>query len=546
MLVNDYDVGAIFQDIEIELIKSMKRTLGAHEAWEKAEGFQWEQWQAKKIREIRRYRAHNMSIMSSYTDKLDKAIKEDLRKQFLEGGRKVDNEIKKAIEKGFKLSQGTPSDDFFQGNNSKLGRLINAINNDFKDAQNAALRQMDDVYRKTIFKTEVYLGSGATTVDKAIDMATKDFLAAGINCITYADGRNINIASYAQMAVRTANKRVYLMGEGERRKEWGVSLVLVSQYMQCSPLCLPWQGKIYIDDVYSGGSVTDGDYPLLSTAISGHLFHPNCRHTMSTYFEGINDPPELMDKEEIGVAYEKAKQQTGINRNIQKYKRLKEGSQDTENIKKYDSKLKEWQAKKDDISKNKLNRIVMPDGTSRNAIVEQYGDIKIVQPSDLDMNLQQITSQDVKNYIDQIPSEYQYLIKEVHVFDTYDTDGSKVYKNAVAGFNLENKNIEFYRNSKFSKEELSTILPKSMAHEVGHALEETLGDKFLKDWKTAIKADEGYITDYAKTDIHEDFAETIKHYWSTDRLDRRTVEMFFPERFKVLQKYKIAQGGMDG
>lgn len=343
--MNDYDVGQIMQEMEIELIQSMRRNLGRHMKWEEDEGFHWEQWQAKKIREIRKYRAKNMEIMANYSQKLDKGTKNDLRRQYLEGGRKVDKEVSRVIKKGFSLYRATPSNDFFQGDNEKLDRLINAIRNDMKQAQNAALRQMDDVYRKIIFKAEMFLGSGTTTLEKAIDMATKDFLKAGINCITYANGAHVNIASYTRMAVRTANKRVFLMGEGERRKEWGLSLVLVSQYSQCSPLCLPWQGRVFIDDVYSGGKVEDGDYPLLSQAIARNLFHPNCKHTMSTFFESINDVPEPMLESETGDEYKKAQRDAEINRNIQKYTRLKEGSLDPQNIATYGAKLNEWKEK---------------------------------------------------------------------------------------------------------------------------------------------------------------------------------------------------------
>jgi len=38
----------------------------------------------------------------------------------------------------------------------------------------------------------------------------------------------------------------------------------------------------------------DGDYPLLSIAIRNGLLHPNCKHTLSTFFEGINEDPELI------------------------------------------------------------------------------------------------------------------------------------------------------------------------------------------------------------------------------------------------------------
>lgn len=343
--MNDYDVGLIFQEIELHLIRSMKKNLLGHELDELAEGFKWEQWQAKKLREIRKFHNRNKNIMRNYRSRLDFATKKDLVRQYFEGARKVDEEVKDALERGY-IAKRTPSDDFFNMQSKKVNSLVNSVNNDMSNAQTAALRMMDDVYRKIIFKAEAYVSSGAMTVKQAVDMATRDFLAKGINCITYKNGRQVNIASYAQMAIRTANKRVFLMGEGERRKEWGESLVLVSQYAQCSPLCIPWQGKVYIDDVYSGGKADDGPYQLLSVAISGNLFHPNCRHTMSTYFEGISSKPDSIPKRELTENYDNAQRKNYINQNTRKYERLKAGSTDEQNIKKYDAKVKEWKNKK--------------------------------------------------------------------------------------------------------------------------------------------------------------------------------------------------------
>ena len=53
-------------------------------------------------------------------------------------------------------------------------------------------------------------------------MAVKDFLTAGINCITYRDGRRVNIADYADMAVKTGIKRAKLAGDGEFRRKIGM------------------------------------------------------------------------------------------------------------------------------------------------------------------------------------------------------------------------------------------------------------------------------------------------------------------------------------
>lgn len=118
----------------------------------------------------------------------------------------------------------TPRDEtFFRTNDHKFNALIETVENDFKKANSAVLRRMDDVYRQTIFKTQVHLGQGTVSLDKAIDMATKDFLNKGIDAITYKDGKKVNIANYAEMALRTANHRSYLMGEGKKRQEMGLS-----------------------------------------------------------------------------------------------------------------------------------------------------------------------------------------------------------------------------------------------------------------------------------------------------------------------------------
>lgn len=202
---------------------------------------------------------------------------------------------------------------------------------------------MDDVYRQTIFKTQVHFGQGAVSLDKAIDMATKDFLEKGIDAITYKDGKRVNIASYAEMALRTANHRSYLMGEGKKRQEMGLSLVVVSAHATSCELCVPWQGLILIDDVYSGGKKEDGPYQLLSTAMEEGLMHPNCRHNLSTYFPGITTLPKVPDPKKALENYKQEQRQRTLERQIRKYKRLAEGSIGKNIQKEYQNKVKEYQ-----------------------------------------------------------------------------------------------------------------------------------------------------------------------------------------------------------
>ncbi len=88
-------------------------------------------------------------------------------------------------------------------------------------------------------RTATALNAGGMTYQKAVDEATKDFLAQGISCVEYANGRRVNIASYAEMALRTCATRAMLMGEARKREALGIDTVLVSQYGACSDTCVP-------------------------------------------------------------------------------------------------------------------------------------------------------------------------------------------------------------------------------------------------------------------------------------------------------------------
>lgn len=84
------------------------------------------------------------------------------------------------------------------------------------------------------------MGTGSITLNEAIDLATRDFLDKGINCIVYADGRRVNIADYVRMALRTTSTRATLQGAAKRFAELGYDTVLISQYGGCSETCEPY------------------------------------------------------------------------------------------------------------------------------------------------------------------------------------------------------------------------------------------------------------------------------------------------------------------
>ncbi len=283
-----YDIAEIYAEMEKEIISSMQRNLSGHIEEEKRVGFDYPQWQAEKLKSLRRYQIENAKIIHSYTDGLPLKVKAILQDELKQG---VLNELKKykaALAAGYESSV-IMKDSFFRINARKVNSLIKSIDNDLAKANQACLRYVNDAYRQVIFKSEMFVSNGVYTEKKAVEKAIEEFEKRGLHCIEYANGSYHDIADYADMAVKTASQRAQLMGEGEFRKKIGNSLIKISKHGGTCPLCAKWEGRVLIDDVYSGGTPKDGNYPLLSEAMVAGLYHPRCRHGAGTYYPEVDD-----------------------------------------------------------------------------------------------------------------------------------------------------------------------------------------------------------------------------------------------------------------
>lgn len=344
-----YDVSRAFERIENELLESMTRNLKKHKAEETELGIEWTQWQAIQLEELQRFKQEAAKKYGLEFKSMNKKIRETIANASLQGASDEELNVLKALEKGYVLKRERGlSAGFFQTNQKRLDALMNAVEHDMKTAQTAVLRYANDKYRQIIFQSQVAASSGALTYEKAVDMATSDFLKNGLNCITYSNGAVHNIVSYADMAVRTASKRAYLMGEGQKRQEWGVSTVILNKRFNACPLCMPFEGKVLIDDVWSGGSAKDGNYPLMSSAMAAGLYHPNCKDKHSTYFEGISSKPESRYYEEKPIIKERQLIENKLNhakRQAKSYNRLAKNSLDSDNQETYRARATEWRGK---------------------------------------------------------------------------------------------------------------------------------------------------------------------------------------------------------
>ena len=378
MPLTEYDISGAFKAIEDELIASMIRNMDRHRAEETKEGIQWSMWQAEQLKALEKYKRENQKRYSKQFKSINGQIGELLYQARQTGNMQQEIQILKAIQRGYRFpnmpkklfglleemdgktfrqmasllvkrwkgkeaAQATA--EFFKLNDRKLEALIKATTHDMERAEIAVLRMANDQYRKVIFNAQVYANTGAGTYEKAVDMATRDMLSRGLNCVEYANGARHTLADYADMAIRTASKRAYLQGEGEKRQEWGITTVIVNKRGNPCPKCLPFVGKVLIDDVWSGGKKSDGPYPLMSTAIASGLYHPRCKDSHTTYFPSISTADDTWSKDELEAIGQVNKQEADRQyaaRQAEKYGRLDKYSLDEGNKKQYGQRMKEW------------------------------------------------------------------------------------------------------------------------------------------------------------------------------------------------------------
>lgn len=383
--MNEYDLAETFRRIENELMASMIRNMDRHRAEETEEGYNWSMWQAEQLKALERYKRNNRKKYQKQFRSINAQIEELIRISREKGNMHQEMVILKNIRRGYRFP-GVPekvydllddmdgrsfkekaallldfikgkktsqmSGEFFKLNNRKLEALIKATMEDMEKAETAVLRKANDDYRKAIYNAQVYANTGVGTYEQAVDMATKDMLSRGLNCVMYANGARHALSDYADMAIRTASKRAYLQGEGEKRQEWGVTTVIMAKRGNPCPKCLPFVGKVLIDDVWSGGRSDGVDpetgkrYPLMSYAISKGLYHPRCKDSHTTYFPGISTAYDTWTEEElkkVGLQAKQEARQQYAQRQKEKYDRLAKYSLDPENKEAYGRKASEWE-----------------------------------------------------------------------------------------------------------------------------------------------------------------------------------------------------------
>lgn len=221
-------------------------------------------------------------------------------------------------------------------------RLILETHQTLQKSHLRILRSSLDVYRDVIAETATGVLTGVETRIQVTQTALNRFADRGITGMVDSLGRRWDMATYAEMAVRSTTGKAALQGHIDRQMDLGRDLVVISDHPSECDRCRPWEGRIL------SLSGNDPNHPALSTAISDGLFHPNCEHSMTGYIQGLTKIEKGKSDPE---GYELSQKQRYNERQIRKWKRREIVALTPQEQQKASAKIKEWQAKQRELLK---------------------------------------------------------------------------------------------------------------------------------------------------------------------------------------------------
>lgn len=165
------------------------------------------------------------------------------------------------------------------------------------------LRAVQDDYREIVARVSGNVLTGVRTQKQILQDALDQFAERGITGFTDAAGRRWSLSAYAEMATRTATNNALIQAHTEELRDQGIKYVIVSDNPQECAKCRPFEGKILSIDgspsgkrsepnMLSGKPISFRVEASLSDARAAGLYHPNCRHSHTTYMPGITEPPK--------------------------------------------------------------------------------------------------------------------------------------------------------------------------------------------------------------------------------------------------------------
>jgi hypothetical protein len=134
---------------------------------------------------------------------------------------------------------------------------------------------------------------------RAAQTVMNDLASRGLTGFTDSAGRRWSLDAYAEMATRTAASRMHLSAQLSSIMQARNDLVIVDNPSMSAPcpLCRPYEGKVLSlsGDTTGTSTITDAAgvkrtedvMTSLADAVAHGLLHPQCRHSLTGWADGL-------------------------------------------------------------------------------------------------------------------------------------------------------------------------------------------------------------------------------------------------------------------
>ncbi|MFD0659759.1 phage minor capsid protein [Thermocatellispora tengchongensis] len=222
-----------------------------------------------------------------------------------------------------------------------------------------ALRAVDDIYRNVIAETAGRVLVGAETRREAAQRALDRLTAEGIKGFTdSADPpRTWTMASYVEMAMRTATARAAVDGHLSTLRDAGINLVSVSRLPYTCDRCARWEGEVLALSGTAGTRVEENPATgaqvfvqvagTVAEARLAGLLHPNCGHSLNAYLPGVSRPAPVVRTD---TTYKDSQRQRYLERKVRQHKRRAAVALDDDARAKADAKVAAYEGQLSELT----------------------------------------------------------------------------------------------------------------------------------------------------------------------------------------------------
>ena len=537
----------IYENIENELLLKIVEHFKYNE-----EFLNSDYWRIKKLEEMGLFNKEVIEYIAKATRKTPETIKkaltdigynsfdlETLNNAFADGQLKINPNV---------LIQNNTLNAIIESMyNEVTERFINVSSKIAEATRNAYLDIVEETYLKTTMGTHSY--------QEAIREAINNLSNSGIKTLVYKTMdkdnnitgiRTYDVESTARREILTGARQVNLKLNETIINELEPEYLYLSEHLRCRPTHFDWQGTIIKkEDLVP---VTDyGDVAGL-----GGL---NCAHYFEPYFGNARgDDLKSISKEDALRNYNISQQQRYLERGVRKWKRkaeMYELNGDTEAYEKSQLKVKEWQQRNIEFSKeNKVKRDFTREyvsGFKSENVKIKLSDKNInglkevnITPDDslikidsklLNKNISQINKlakkYNMSEFLETMNTTYTCINKKSVASVGYDKDMTQMYINSSTKFFKDKANYDTMMKNSDSIGWCMPCPEKNkdiyvMTHEMGHVLEMKMfkneypfgGSNEYKLFCNKIKDDIMSIAE--KNNSNFDYAHIISQYGSKE------------------------------